>query len=103
MNYSISLQKVNWETPLHWMDRFYGCLKTPSLSRLVTCLPRSGWVLLILNDTSQTYHNPWAAIHLSAMKTESGMFFHRLIQNNEPVNRLIDANFSFLNEEFAKH
>ena len=37
------------------------------------------------------------------MKAESGMFFHRLIQNNEPVNRLIDANFTFLNEELAKH
>ena len=48
--------------------------------------------------------NPWATDSLiSAMKAESGMFFHRLIQNNEPVNRLIDANFTFLNEELAKH
>jgi hypothetical protein len=39
----------------------------------------------------------------SAMYRESVDFFNHLIKENRPVTELIDANYTFLNEELAKH
>lgn len=48
--------------------------------------------------------NPWATDTLiTALKQESAMLFHWLVRNNEPLGRLIDADFTFLNEELARH
>lgn len=48
--------------------------------------------------------NPWATDSLvEAMKSESTLFFHRLVQRNESIDRLLDAEFTFLNEELARH
>ena len=48
--------------------------------------------------------NPWCTDSLcQAMLDESGMFFHSLIADDLPVDRLIDADYTFLNAELAKH
>lgn len=47
--------------------------------------------------------NPWCTESLmEAMRNETAMFFHTLIIDNEPISRLIDADFTFLNSELAK-
>ena len=48
--------------------------------------------------------NPWATDSLvAAMKSETAMLFSDLIANDLPMERLLDADFTFLNEELAKH
>lgn len=48
--------------------------------------------------------NPWCTDSLmAAMRDETAMFFHTLVRENQPIPRLIDADFTFLNEELAKH
>ena len=48
--------------------------------------------------------NPWCTDSLcDAMLKESGMFFHSLVTANAPIDRLIDGDYTFLNEELAKH
>ena len=48
--------------------------------------------------------NPWCTASLmESLKAETAMFFHSLILNNEPISRLIDADYTFLNEEVAAH
>lgn len=48
--------------------------------------------------------NPWCTETLmSAMKSESSMFFNSLIRENKSLPRLIDAKYTFMNEELAKH
>ena len=48
--------------------------------------------------------NPWCTESLmAAMRDETAMFFHTLVKENHPIPRLIDADFSFMNEELAKH
>lgn len=48
--------------------------------------------------------NPWATDSLiQAMQDESAMFFNELVQSNASIERLVDADFTFLNEELAKH
>ena len=48
--------------------------------------------------------NPWATDSLvDAMHAESAMFFTSIIRSNAPVERLIDARYTFLNEELAGH
>lgn len=48
--------------------------------------------------------NPWATDSLiAAMQQESAMLFNTLIQTNAPLDRLIDADFTFVNEELAEH
>ncbi|MEO2015247.1 MAG: DUF1592 domain-containing protein [Fuerstiella sp.] len=48
--------------------------------------------------------NPWATDSLIAsMQQESAMLFNSLIQQNKPIDRLIDADYTFVNEELAKH
>ncbi|HIK92683.1 MAG TPA: DUF1592 domain-containing protein, partial [Planctomycetes bacterium] len=48
--------------------------------------------------------SPWATDSLiESMQRESAMLFHSLVQQNEPVDRLIDADYTFVNEELAKH
>jgi len=48
--------------------------------------------------------NPWCTDSLcEAMLQESGMFFHSLVRDNAPVERLIDGEYTFLNQELAKH
>lgn len=48
--------------------------------------------------------NPWATDSLvAAMKSETAMLFSDLIANDQPIERLLDADFTFLNEELAKH
>ena len=47
--------------------------------------------------------NPWCTESLmQAMRQETSMFFHTLVRDNHPIHELIDANFTFLNEELAK-
>ncbi|HAY79468.1 MAG TPA: hypothetical protein DCY79_06630 [Planctomycetaceae bacterium] len=48
--------------------------------------------------------NPWATDSLvAAMQQESAMLFNALVAKNEPIDRLLDADFTFVNEELAKH
>ena len=47
--------------------------------------------------------NPWCTESLMAsMREETSLFFHSLILNNEPVRRLIDSDYTYLNEELAE-
>lgn len=39
---------------------------------------------------------------MAAMRNETSTFFHALVVENHPIQRLIDADFTFLNEELAK-
>ena len=46
--------------------------------------------------------NPWCTDTLmTAMRDESSMFFMSLVRDNQPVRRLIDADYTFVNEELA--
>ena len=46
--------------------------------------------------------NPWCTETLmAAMRAETAMFFVSLVRDNQPVSRLIDARYTFLNEELA--
>ena len=46
--------------------------------------------------------NPWCTDTLmSAMRAESAMFFMSLLRDNQPIARLIDATYTFVNEELA--
>lgn len=48
--------------------------------------------------------NPWCTDSLmDAMKEETALFVHSLIAEDEPIERLIDADFTFLNRELANH
>ena len=48
--------------------------------------------------------NPWATDTLvAAMKSESALLFHSLVQRNASIDRLLDADFTFVNEELANH
>ncbi len=48
--------------------------------------------------------NPWCTDSLmTAMRDESAMFIHSLIQENRPIHNLINANYTYLNEELAEH
>lgn len=48
--------------------------------------------------------NPWCTDSLmDAMKEETALFVHSLIAADEPIERLIDADFTFLNRELANH
>ena len=47
--------------------------------------------------------NPWCTDSLmDAMKSESAMFFLSLLREDQPVPRLLDARYTFLNEELAR-
>ena len=46
--------------------------------------------------------NPWCTNTLmTAMRDESSMFFLSLVRGNQPIRRLIDADYTFVNEELA--
>ena len=46
--------------------------------------------------------NPWCtATLMTAMRDESSMFFMSLVRDNQPIRRLIDADYTFVNEELA--
>ena len=48
--------------------------------------------------------NPWCTDTLmTAMQAESSMFFVSLIRENKPLQRLIKADYTYLNQELAKH
>ena len=48
--------------------------------------------------------NPWCTDSLmESLKAETAMFFHSLIMQDEPISRLVDADYTFLNEETAAH
>lgn len=48
--------------------------------------------------------NPWATDSLvQAMKSESALLFHSLVRRNASIDRLLDADFTFINEELANH
>ncbi|MEM1294666.1 MAG: DUF1592 domain-containing protein [Verrucomicrobiota bacterium] len=48
--------------------------------------------------------NPWCTPSLmNAMREETALFVHSLIQENRPISDLIDARYTFLNHELAKH
>ena len=48
--------------------------------------------------------NPWATDSLvEAMKDESAMLFNSLVQRNASIDRLLDADYTFVNEELANH
>ena len=47
--------------------------------------------------------NPWCTDSLmEAMRNETAMFFHSLVRENQPIERLINADYTFLNDELAK-
>jgi hypothetical protein len=46
--------------------------------------------------------NPWCTDSLmTAMREESGLFFTSLVRENRPIDELIKANYTFLNQELA--
>ena len=46
--------------------------------------------------------NPWCTDTLmTAMRRETSMFFMSLVRDNQPVRRLLDADYTYLNEELA--
>ncbi len=46
--------------------------------------------------------NPWCtATLMTAMRDETSMFFMSLLRDDQPIGRLIDADYTFLNEELA--
>ncbi len=46
--------------------------------------------------------NPWCTDTLmTAMRDESSMFFLSLVRENQPIRRLIDADYTYVNEELA--
>ncbi|MCH2123245.1 MAG: DUF1592 domain-containing protein [Pirellulaceae bacterium] len=48
--------------------------------------------------------NPWCTDSLiEAMRNESAMFFVSLVRDNRSVARIINAKYTFLNEELAQH
>lgn len=48
--------------------------------------------------------NPWCTETLmESMRQETAMFFTELVRENRPLTELIDADYTFLNEELAKH
>lgn len=48
--------------------------------------------------------NPWATDSLvQAMKSESAMLFNSLVKRNASIDRLLDVDYTFLNEELARH
>ncbi|MCH1506499.1 MAG: DUF1592 domain-containing protein [Verrucomicrobiales bacterium] len=48
--------------------------------------------------------NPWCTDSLmTAMRNESAMFIHSLIEENRPIHNLINANYTYLNQELARH
>ena len=48
--------------------------------------------------------NPWATDTLvDSMKAETAKFFHFLVREDLPLERLLDADFTFVNAELANH
>ena len=48
--------------------------------------------------------NPWCTESLmKAMRAETSLFFYSLIRYNHPVSKLIDARYTYLNQELARH
>jgi len=48
--------------------------------------------------------NPWCTESLmTAMRAESALFLHSLIRNDRPLSELINARYTFLNGELARH
>ncbi|MEM8668494.1 MAG: DUF1592 domain-containing protein [Planctomycetota bacterium] len=48
--------------------------------------------------------HPWATDGLvSAMKAETALLFETLVREDLPLERLVDADFTFVNEELARH
>ena len=46
--------------------------------------------------------NPWCTESLmTAMRAESSLFFLSLVRENQPIRRLIDADYTYVNEELA--
>ena len=46
--------------------------------------------------------NPWCTESLmTAMRDESSLFFLSLVRENQPIRRLIDADYTYVNEELA--
>ena len=46
--------------------------------------------------------NPWCTASLmTAMRNESSLFFMSLLRENQPIRRLIDADYTYVNEELA--
>ena len=47
--------------------------------------------------------NPWCTETLmAAMRTETSAFFHHLVSENRPITELVNADYTFLNEELAR-
>lgn len=48
--------------------------------------------------------NPWATDALiDSMKAESALFFNSLVQEDAPIERLVDADYTYVNEDLAGH
>lgn len=48
--------------------------------------------------------NPWCTESLmKAMRDETSLFMHELIRDDAPIEQIINADFTYLNEELAKH
>ena len=46
--------------------------------------------------------NPWCTASLmTAMRDESSLFFLSLLRENQPIRRLLDADYTYVNEELA--
>lgn len=48
--------------------------------------------------------NPWATDSLfQALEDESALFFHSLVVDNAKIEQFVDAKYTYLNEELARH
>ena len=45
----------------------------------------------------------WGPVLRDAMKTETRLFFECILRENRPIPEFLDARFTFLNEQLAKH
>ena len=46
--------------------------------------------------------NPWCTDTLmTAMRQETGLFFMSLVRDNQPIRRILDADYTYVNEELA--
>jgi hypothetical protein len=52
--------------------------------------------------SSKDYHNYYVDGLAKAMKTEASMFFRYVLENNLPIDRFLDADFTFVNGGLAR-
>ena len=81
-------------------------LKDPRSEALgsIFCAQWFGYEILGTRVRLDPIDKPWCTDSLmKAMRDESGLFFSSLVRENRPIDDLIKARYTYLNEELAKH